>query len=229
MPPVHQYFYKKVRSVMHMIDQFLDEHFNRLELMPALFYEWPYGLRFEISHPTGDEELAQAFYRSTKLFNEVFDEKDQMGIVTNIYSSRGSTYLQRRPLNVYRKYIKSQKLRYKLQYQQLQGAWDKEDEEENLCHRFTLICQKRDIQYAQLLKAICYEDFAHPSTILKSDSRMGYDLYFINLTKKMIFHLYDDRGCDIIAADVISLKHLYLDYNEWILNYDRTAIDQVFG
>jgi hypothetical protein len=84
------------------------------------------------------------------------------------------------------------------------------------------------IRYVPLLKAICYEDFAHPSTILKNNQESGYEIYFLNLTKKIIFHLYDDRGCDILAANKEEIRYLYQELNDWILDYDRKRIDLLF-
>ncbi|WP_420916570.1 DUF3885 domain-containing protein [Paenibacillus thiaminolyticus] len=74
-----------------------------------------------------------------------------------------------------------------------------------------------------------HEDFRHPMQILKRFPRSGIDIYFINKTKKMIYHLYDDRGCDVICADVDPLRPLYEEFNDWILDYDREKIEALFG
>ncbi|MCM3639930.1 DUF3885 domain-containing protein [Priestia aryabhattai] len=44
----------------------------------------------------------------------------------------------------------------------------------------------------------------------------------------MIFHLYDDRGCDILASNKESIRFLYEEYNNWILDYNREEIDLLF-
>src|SRR5690606_4937580 len=105
---------------------------------------------------------------------------------------------------------------------------ENEEGEEFVTHRFILPCQKGKIRYRQLLKAISYEDFDHPSTILKNNSRIGYDIYFVNLSNKTIYHLYDDRGCDILSADKEDIRFLYEECNDWILDYDRIKIDLLF-
>ncbi|WP_425354993.1 DUF3885 domain-containing protein [Paenibacillus shirakamiensis] len=63
--------------------------------------------------------------------------------------------------------------------------------------------------------------------MLKDFPRYQYDIFFIHLRKKMIFHLYDDRGCDVISTNLSTLLPLYHQYNAWILDYDREAIDQM--
>lgn len=105
---------------------------------------------------------------------------------------------------------------------------DAEDYDQMVTYRFVLHCKKSDIRYKSLLTAISYEDFPHPSQILKGFPRNGMDIYFVNATKKMIYHLYNDRGCDVIASNKEDLRPLYKEYNEWILDYDRIQIDQLF-
>ena len=54
------------------------------------------------------------------------------------------------------------------------------------------------------------------------------NVYFMNAEKNVLFHLYDDRGTDVVAADQEILRPLYESCNEWILDYDREKIDEVF-
>jgi hypothetical protein len=210
------------------LNTFLNEKFKGLRLEPPLFYSWENSIRFEISAPWVSyyekEHLKQAFDRAITLFKQVFADSDEMLLVTDVTSTREDLFLQRRPLNVYRKYITEKERRYKLRYQRFDGECD----EGMTTHRFVLACGKNEIRYVPLLKAICYEDFMHPTTILKNNPQSGYEIYFINLTRKLIYHLYDDRGCDIIAANKETLRFLYEEYNEWILDYDRDRINQVF-
>nr|WP_232726132.1 DUF3885 domain-containing protein [Bacillus sp. FJAT-42315] len=97
-----------------------------------------------------------------------------------------------------------------------------------MTHRFILPCKKSDIRYHQLLSAIGYEDFPHPTRILNNYDRAGYNIYFVNITRKFIYHLYDDRGCDVIASNKENLRPLYEERNAWILDYDREQIDKLF-
>lgn len=78
------------------------------------------------------------------------------------------------------------------------------------------------------LTVISYEYSPHPARILKGFPRYGIDIYFINVTRKMIYHLYDDRGCDVIASNKEDLRTLYEEFNDWILDYDREQINKIF-
>lgn len=201
-----------------------------MRLSPALFYAGKNGIRFEISNPAlplGDpDELKQAFHRSIALFDEVFCAEDEIIMVTYVTSPPNSVFLQQKPLNVYRKYIKQKRLLYALKHEMIpEGV----DEDPMSIHRFSLSCQKKDIYYQALLRAICYEDYAHPSTILKSEPQSGYEIYFLNVTKGLIYHLYDDRGCDILAVNKEGIQYLYEGYNGWILEDNRKEIDALFA
>lgn len=221
-----------------LLSKFMMEYVGNLTLRPPLFYSWQYGIRFEISMPWVEHEnksnLQRIEERINGIFNKVFnDDEEKMLLITDIHCERNDNFLQKRPTKVYQKYIKSKEVRRKLQHKMLPNVFieDKEDEdyEEMVTHRFVLPCKKNDIHYKPLLTAISYEDFPHPSQILKGFPRNGVDIYFINVSRKMIFHLYDDQGCDVIASNKEDLRSLYEELNEWILDYDREQIDQLFN
>lgn len=52
---------------------------------------------------------------------------------------------------------------------------------------------------------------------------------FVDPSRKILLHAYDDRGMDVIAADKATLQPLRREYDHWILGYDRPRIDEVFG
>ena len=47
------------------------------------------------------------------------------------------------------------------------------------------------------------------------------NVYFLNSRKDVLFHLYDDRGADVVAVDKEILRPLYESCKERILDYDR--------
>jgi len=42
------------------------------------------------------------------------------------------------------------------------------------------------------------------------------------------FHIYDDRGCDIWSMDRELLRPIYVNLNDWILDYNRQEMDLIF-
>lgn len=224
-------------DLSNKLNQFMEQYFDNLVLVPSLFYSWKYGLRFEISNPKlafqEKTNLKQVYKRSTDIFNKVFDKNDEILLVTNVYCEKGDTFLRKKPLNVYRKYVKNKQSLNKLRHNVVPSiVWNDEDSEEyqdEVIHRFIFPCKKNEIRYTQLLLAISYEDFGHQSCILKGFPRNGYDIFFVNISKKIIYHLYDDRGCDVITSDKEYIRFLYEENNKWILDYDRKEIDNTFN
>ena len=58
---------------------------------------------------------------------------------------------------------------------------------------------------------------------------MHGDTFFLNQRTGIIFHMYDDRGIDIIAPEAAVLRHLYETHKDLILDYDREKITAVFA
>lgn len=44
----------------------------------------------------------------------------------------------------------------------------------------------------------------------------------------ILYHLYDDRGLDVVAKDKETLRPVYEKYKDWLLEYDREEIDLLF-
>ncbi|MCM3762872.1 DUF3885 domain-containing protein [Alkalihalobacillus oceani] len=220
--------------MIDILSHFMKEHFPNLALRPPLFYSWKFAIRFEISMPSVQHEdknnLLQIEERMNRIFNYVFQDTDELILVTDIHCERNNPFLQKRPTKIYQKYITDKERRRKLQHRVGPSVFleDGEDDEEMVTHRFALSCKKSDVRYKPLLRALSYEDFPHPCQILKGLYRPGIDIYFVNLTRNMIYHLYDDRGCDVIASRKEDLHSLYEELNDWMLDDDREQIDKLF-
>jgi hypothetical protein len=53
-------------------------------------------------------------------------------------------------------------------------------------------------------------------------------IYFLSMITGTSFYMYDDRGCDTWAKSKVGLLPVYLNLNEWILDYNRKEIDSLF-
>ncbi|HEX8658282.1 MAG TPA: DUF3885 domain-containing protein, partial [Hymenobacter sp.] len=83
------------------------------------------------------------------------------------------------------------------------------------------------IAHRQVLTAVAHEAF--PSRAPQRRARRireAPELYFLNLDRALIFHMYDDRGLDILAADRQTLRPLYEQFHDWLLDYDRPLMKQ---
>jgi Domain of unknown function (DUF3885) len=58
--------------------------------------------------------------------------------------------------------------------------------------------------------------------------RSGCSLYLFDFDRQILFHPYDDRGMDIIGSNRELLCQIYLKFNDWLLDYDRQAMNEYF-
>ncbi len=69
------------------------------------------------------------------------------------------------------------------------------------------------IDYPRILEIIARRELGGPT-------RLWDEVYFINTTKHIIFHMYDDRGVDLAAANSDALMPIYGNFRDWICAYD---------
>lgn len=207
------------------LTEFMATNFPNLILTPPLFYNCDTGIRFELGVDwKGKEEsvyLKGVYERAITLFKSLHNENDEIMILVNV-NDFGGKWAFRGKLNIFSRYVRDKAILYKLQHKIIPYIIPEDNEEGKYkTHRFVLKCKTSDIKYVSLLKAICNTDMGIKPSI---DDRV----YFINIKKETIFHVYDDRGCDLLATSPETLREVYARYNDWILDYDREKIDKVF-
>jgi hypothetical protein len=204
---------------------YMSEKFPNLIIRPPLFYNWDTGIRFELGNPDDNDEVSYmktVYHRSLSIFKSLHSFDDEIVIVANVHHAGEQHLLKRRKLKIFNHYIKSKNVLYRLQHKVIpyvfEDVYDIYDFE---THRYTLQCNVSDVKYINMIKAICNNDVDIKPIIY-------HDVFFINKTKNTIFHIYDDRGCDVLSSDKESIGHLYEKYNDCFLDYDRSAIDKTF-
>lgn len=210
------------------MNDFLEKHFKHMRLEPGLFYEWPIGLRFELGlgakkeqYYSGSPYLKGAYRRALTLFEETHPLDEEMWIVMDIH--RYSGRVKTRNARMWKTLVKDHKLLYRLKHTELPYYIPEDDESGNWrTHRWMLPCKPSDIHYRQLLTLLVEQDMGFSKANFQS-------LYFVHPKNETIFHVYDDRGCDLVAASRETIRPHYESFNEWVLDYDREAIDEVFN
>lgn len=210
-----------------MLNDFMDKQFPGLLLRKPLLYSWDIGIRFELGDPELDisqkeRYLREAGDRAVHLYRLLHREGDELLVVTNAH------FLDRPrrhewKLNVYRRRVNDYRILRKLSQVAIPYIYaDGEDDENVETHRFVLECRGRDLRSEHLIRSLCNTDFDIKPSI-------KHDVYVINKTTGTIFHVYDDRGCDVIATSQDALREVYTACNDWILEYDRQRIEAVFA
>ncbi|MEK5063664.1 DUF3885 domain-containing protein [Cytobacillus sp. FSL R5-0596] len=206
----------------------MEENFPTLKLKPPLFYNWNIGIRFELGVDYDSDEIFEGcpylngvYKRAITLFKSLHSSEDKIYIVVNVNDfADGETF--NRKLNIFSKYVNDKSVLYKLQQRTIPYIFPEDDEDGTYrTHRFTLKGKTSDLQYAAILKAICNQDMGLKPSI-------SHDVFFINIDRGTIFHVYDDRGCDLVATSTNTIRDIYEEYNDWILYYDRKQIEKVF-
>lgn len=73
-----------------------------------------------------------------------------------------------------------------------------------------------------LLKEIVRADCGGRSELVSS-------VYFMDSRNAVLFHMYDDRGADLVAACRETIYPVYVELNDWIVNFDREKMDATFA
>ncbi|MCU7741522.1 DUF3885 domain-containing protein [Priestia megaterium] len=220
------------------LKEYLNINFPGLVLRPSLYYQWDIGIHFELGNEiyqfTSEKSLInlnrfeQVYSQALSIFNDLFSLHDEIILVTNVYQYKTSKNRGQR-IKVYDRYIKDKDLKLRLKQETLPYVFgEEEDADEYSTSQFYLRCRKQDIRYTLLIKAACNEDFPLKPKLGKREGSYYPDLFFVNVTKNLIFFIYDDRGCEVIASDKESIRSTYEKYYHLVDENYRTEIDRLF-
>lgn len=126
--------------------------------------------------------------------------------------------------------MKDKKLPYQIKLETHPYVFnDEEEADERVTSQYHLKCSKQDLRYVTLIKAACNEDFPLKPKFRRGKGMYYPDVFFINVTKNLIYFIYDDRGCEVIAADKETLRPVYEKYPEWLYEYNREDMNRLFA
>jgi hypothetical protein len=215
---------------MHLAE-YMSMTFPGLDLGPTLFYKWPIGIRFELgTNQAGMSYEEVVLHRASTLYEEAFCPSDVSWIVSgttryafdrrSAIAATGGRYRTFCPTIFQLRKPRSPGLggpagRYRVV----------RDEDEHTREITTLrwaSIRPRSIDYRYILQAKANDDYhlRRPQTCDR--------IYFVNRTRNLILHMYDDRGMDLVAAKRSDLQTIYDGRKAWVLDYDRARIQRVF-
>ena len=206
--------------------QFLSDNFKGLRVRKPLFYSWDFGLRFDlqIGDTNTDEYFKEVTHRASTIFRTIFDNSDKVFFVFMDYKHRRrklrfSNFIFKQIEN-----LQKNEIIYSKEFQLYEPDYKFD------IRNIAIIKLTTDrINYKNILAAIGNSDFPPRQPRLDQNGAFtNKEIYFINISKKLIYHMYDDRGLDLISADKEMLRSIYKQHNDWILEYDRERIDKQF-
>jgi hypothetical protein len=201
--------------------EYLGENFPGLFLHAPLFYRWPVGLRFDLwGGATTPQETDLVVERATGLYEASFAGESTSIVVAQDWprdEGADAELPHLTPLFVF-----SDRVNVGLQKPDGQVEVADPEEPEAAPHTLTWVRQPaRAFRYELVFGGIANADHAQPPAI---SSRV----YFINPASNIICNMYDDRGLDVIARNRDALYRIYRDFNGWLLDYDRSRMEQTF-
>ena len=198
---------------------YLNENFKGLEIKMPLFYNWNLGLRFdlqkEFTNPVdtdNSEYFQEVYHRAKKLFEFCFDQESEIYLIVYNYKWRKQRIRKSNPIFK----LISKKIDLELKFDKISTRYEPNEK----WNRLILREKVKNINSDKLIIGLCNTDFP----MLKPS--ISAEVYLINIDKKLIFHIYDDRGLDILATDKETLRELYNQFDYWILEYDREKIKE---
>lgn len=201
----------------------LQEKFSNINLNKPLFYNNQFGLRFSLQENELNVEdyFENCYNRSIELFENLFSKDDEVLIVLNEYKWRNRRI---RKYNFLFKQIKDLKL-HELEYKKF-----KKNNYTNIWNQVILKTNIDKIKYKNIFKAIINIDF--PSRVPRMDNCKNISnkgIFFLNIENEIVFHMYDDRGIDIIANNIETLRPMYVKFKDWILSNDLPKIEKILS
>ena len=195
------------------------------KLEHALFYNWQYGLRFELNNGGSYVEMFTSSYdRARELLEHTFKSSEKLYILLRFYDYPSDKDKQKIPKQMRRLkrcgfQLPEQHLVEKSSHIRYAGE---EDECEEWHYEYLLLTEINSSNYLAILWAICSNELGiQPSAGVKG--------YFIDFDKQIIAHPYDDRGMDIVAIKKDAIAFLYQDYSSWLLDYDLAKMSKTYG
>jgi len=187
----------------------------------ALFYNFPGGLRFELSEGGSPlDQVLTALRKASEICSDVFAQ--EASIQVHLQKCSPSSRFQ---------------LRHTLRELELaglsiprcreiwveQGATEEQHEGDDEEFWINLAFEVPKAKLQSLLWCAFATDFGslHPNPHCL--------VYLINPEQEIIVHPYDDRGMDVIGGKKAPLQKLYDSHKAWLLQYDIEAMNRTFS
>lgn len=195
--------------------------FDGMAFKRPLFYSYGGGLRFELSE--GGHYLNQfltAHRKGMEICSRIFSAGEPITICVQIFGGKSllsclSTIRALSELGLYPDGDKEH-------WAETDADWAGDDSyADNLWHYMAY-----ELPSERLLNALWCAFSSDFGTIAP---RAHASIYLFNLKEQIMVNPYDDRGMDIVGTNKPLLTRLYNEFNTYLLEYDREAMDATFS
>jgi len=206
---------------------YIKKTFPGFQIRKPAYNQLKYSLRFQLGpdEPSpydsdteiyNEEYFTETVKRASAIFQTVFDDEDNVIVIYQEFAwkkhrIRRHSYLFKQFNRLIWNTVKFKKVSHVY-----------EAEKRDKWNRAVIQIKASQINYKDILTGISNQDFGN------REPRVDGELYFINTDKGIIYHMYDDRGMDVISSDKSAIQPIYDKHKDWILDYNRKEIDEVF-
>ena len=202
-----------IEDLIKKFDSALQDVDNPLLKQP-LFYNSPIGIRFEIGYGDIDKKenyLNNAVNRLVQIYNHKAFNPD----ILRINVIEDDCFVSKPNILDVCKTIGLGEFVERIEKSDI-------DEEVLVEHQLYWKIGKDDFDYKKLFFEIVHGDFGGNRGFVSR-------VYFLDTENTIIFYPYDDRGADLVASDREKIRCFYNSFHEWILDYDRDMIYELFS
>lgn len=203
------------------LNEFMKKYYTGLSLTPDFYHQWNNGVHLELgndiyqfndNHQINMKRFDTVYKEISKIVPVLFNEMDEIFVVVNSYPTDAAKVVYP---NFFKRYVKDQKLKYSLNISNFNWEFD---EDNIFVQQMSLLCKVSNLKLKLLLKTLIHEDFQSLKPRLKRTNCVyAPDVFLINVNTKCIFHLYDDRGCEIINVNKNLHDELLEKFSNWKL------------
>ncbi|MDO8331637.1 MAG: DUF3885 domain-containing protein [Fluviicoccus sp.] len=190
----------------------IEKIFGKTAFDHGIFYNYDYGLRFELSE-SGDPigMFTVAYPKAMEIAQEALKNSSEIQICWTFYG--GGNHLS--SLSAFKEFFD-----LGIKIPEDREIWAEKDEEDLFRHFILFTVPKK------YLKNVIWGALAQDLDIRP---RVVGSLYIYCLTTEILLHPYDDRGMDLIAPNKEYAKDLFIKFNHYLLDYDRAAMESAYG
>jgi hypothetical protein len=188
------------------LPEFMLSSFNRVDFGGDLFSQWPVGIRFDI----GLEQVS----RAVKIYDFIFGKAEEFILVSQDWPSDYPLAERYTPLFETPGISSSSPSHFQ--------TVDVSPFDESPYRLTWTRLSPLAFEAARMFQAIANMERGGVPSIASG-------VYVVDPQSKIIMHMYDDRGLDVIANDEATLRPLYEGFAEWVLDNQQHRVTFRFG
>ncbi len=199
----------------------IEDKFEGKAFKRPLFYNYEGGLRFGLSEGgTYLNQFLTAHRKAMEVCDEVFSGCEDITVCVKVYGEKRiiSIISVLRALREIGLYPKSDKEHWS----EFDSDWTGDENFAN--SKWHYIAFKVPLEY--LVNALWGAMASDFGSIKPSPNA---NIYLFNLEKNVMIFPYDDRGMDVVGKNEQLLHGLYVQFSNYLLDYDRETMDAVFA